>query len=104
MSIRIDAAACIGCGRCTEICPGSLILRGADGKARLRDVRDCWGCTSCLKECPVHAIRFYLGADIGGRGSELHTEQQGNILHWIIDLPDGTRRDIPVNQKESNRY
>ena len=48
MSIRIHEDRCIGCGRCTEACPGNLILLqdGPSGrKAKIREVRDCWGCT-----------------------------------------------------------
>ena len=104
MSIRIDKTKCIGCGQCRDVCPGTLIHMNADGKAFIKYPRDCWGCTSCLKECPVYAIRFYLGADIGGRGSELHTEQQGHILRWIVDRPDGTQTEIQVNSRESNQY
>ncbi len=104
MSIRIDRDKCIGCGRCGIVCPGTLIHTDADGKAYMKYPKDCWGCTSCLKECPAAAIRFYLGADIGGRGSALHTEKQGDILRWIIEHPDGSVTVIPVNQKESNQY
>ena len=55
MSIKIHTAKCIGCGACTEACPGSLLLL-QDGKAKMRSPRDCWGCTACMKTCPVLAI------------------------------------------------
>ena len=55
-------------------------------------------------ECPVHAIRFYLGADMGGMGSLVHTEKEGDILRWIVERTDGTTTEIRVNQKESNQY
>ena len=67
MSIQIRKENCIGCGLCIEACPGNLIKKGADGKAFIRHERDCWGCTSCLKECKNDAICFYLWADIGGK-------------------------------------
>ena len=73
MSIAINAKQCVGCGKCSMVCPGSLIHMNADGKAFIKYPKDCWGCTSCLKECAVHAIRFYLGADMGGMGSLVHT-------------------------------
>lgn len=104
MSVEIDKGKCIGCGRCHNVCPGTLIAIGEDKKAFIRYPKDCWGCTSCIKECPVYAIRFYLGADIGGRGSKLHTEKNGDILNWIIDRYDGEKIVIPVNTKESNKY
>lgn len=62
MSIRINQERCIGCGQCTDVCPGSLIDRNDQGKAWMHYPKDCWGCVSCVKECPVQAIDFYLGA------------------------------------------
>ncbi|HAI77471.1 MAG TPA: adenylylsulfate reductase, partial [Ruminococcus sp.] len=55
MSIAINQNACIGCGKCHDVCPGTLIHLNADRKAFIKYPKDCWGCTSCLKECPVHA-------------------------------------------------
>lgn len=103
MSIRIDSDRCVGCGRCAEICPGSLIRMDA-GKAYIKYPKDCWGCTSCIKECSVQAIRFYLGKDIGGRGSEVYTVDHGDILSWIIEKPDGTKTKIDIDRRESNKY
>ncbi len=103
MSIMINRETCIGCGRCEEVCPGSLI-EVKDRKAQILYPKDCWGCTSCIKECPVYAIRFYLGADIGGMGSLVHTESEGNLLHWIIEKPDGEVKKISIDRSESNKY
>ena len=50
------------------------------------------------------AIDFFLGADIGGMGSTMHVESEGDILHWKIRKPDGTDKIIDVNRKDSNRY
>ncbi len=104
MSITIDKTKCIGCGRCKEVCPGSLIKQDELAKAYIKYPKDCWGCTSCIKECPVYAISFYLGADIGGMGSKMHTEKQGDILKWIIEKADGSIETIDIDQKESNKY
>ena len=71
MSIRITQNNCVGCGRCIEACPGNLIKKDAQGKAVIKHISDCWGCTSCLKECKTGAISFYLGADMGGADSVL---------------------------------
>ena len=104
MSIAISKQKCIGCGKCRDVCPGSLIKQDENGKAYIKYPKDCWGCTSCIKECPVYAIRFFLGADIGGQGSMVHTEKQGDILKWIVEKTDGSISEIDINQKESNKY
>ena len=51
MSIVIDKSKCAGCGQCSIVCPGSLIKMGEDKKAYIKYPKDCWGCSSCLKEC-----------------------------------------------------
>ncbi len=104
MSIAIDRDKCIGCGRCHDICPGTLIKLDSENRAYIKYPRDCWGCTSCLKECPVYAIRFYLGADIGGAGSLVHIEKQGDILSWVVDRADGAQITIEVDRRKSNNY
>jgi adenylylsulfate reductase subunit B len=103
MSIAIDSMKCRGCGKCTIVCPGSLIdMQG--GKAHMRYPKDCWGCSSCIKECAYGAIALYLGADIGGGGSKMTVEAEGDLLHWQIRKTDGTQEVITVNKKESNKY
>lgn len=67
MSILIHKENCVGCRKCQQVCPRSLIETDAQGKAYIRYPKDCWGCVSCVKECQVKAIDFYLGADIGGK-------------------------------------
>ena len=104
MSIRISKQKCAGCKRCIEVCPGNLIKRDNDGKAYIKEVRDCWGCTSCLKECRFGAIDFFLGADIGGRGSTLSYSEENDIATWKVTTPDGEEKNIIVNKKESNKY
>ena len=104
MSIAIDRDKCVGCGRCHDVCPGTLIKLGEDKKAYIKYPKDCWGCTSCVKECPVGAIDFFLGADIGGNGSPMHVEGKGDILNWQITKPDGETKIITINRKDSNKY
>ena len=105
MSIRIEAAQCIGCGRCTEVCPGNLLrLDDAERKAVMLHPQDCWGCTACLKECPAGAIRYFLGADLGGQGSTLSVWESGGVNHWRITRPDGTTLALDVNKKDPNQY
>lgn len=84
MSIRINKNKCVGCKRCLEVCPGSLIKTDATGKAYIKYPKDCWGCTSCLKECKTGAIAFFLGADIGGMGSEMTVNESKDTILWKI--------------------
>ena len=44
------------------------------------------------------------GADIGGMGSKVHTEENGDILKWVIEKYDGTVSEIDIDRKESNKY
>lgn len=104
MSVEIDREKCVGCRRCHDVCPGSLIKIGSDDKAFIKYPKDCWGCTSCVKECPAHAVRFFLGADIGGMGSVLHIEKNGELLDWVIERYDGENIVVSVDPKESNKY
>jgi adenylylsulfate reductase subunit B len=103
MSIAINHNKCVGCGRCVEVCPGNLI-RMIDGHAVIKREKDCWGCTSCLKECKTGAIAFFLGADMGGKGSVLSVEEHGDVRDWTVTAPDGTKKTIRINTKESNKY
>lgn len=104
MSIKIDNQKCTGCGKCREVCPGSLLAEDYEGKTRISYPKECWGCTSCVKECSFQAIQYYLGADIGGKGSFLYTKQEGLLLHWIIVAPDGSEQRITIDKRQANAY
>jgi len=103
MSIAINPDKCVACKRCIEVCPGNLIQL-ENGKAVIKREKDCWGCTSCLKECKSGAISFFLGADIGGKGSVLSVCDKGDIREWTVTAPDGSEKVITINTKESNKY
>lgn len=94
MSIQINKLKCVGCGQCIEACPGNLIKKDTDGKAFIKHVKDCWGCTSCLKECRFEAINFFLGADVGGKGSTLSFRQNGSINTWTVTSPEIGRAHV----------
>mgnify|MGYP000869636356 CR=1 FL=1 len=94
MSIRITQNNCVGCGRCIEACPGNLIKKDAQGKAVIKHISDCWGCTSCLKECKTGAISFYLGADMGGAGSTLTAGDVLPVLRNAGMMPSASSLEL----------
>lgn len=104
MSIIVDKEKCSGCGKCRQVCPGSLLYADRAGKTYIRYPRDCWGCTACVKECGFQAIHYYLGADMGGKGSFLYTVQEKNLLHWMIVSPEGEKRTITIDKQKANTY
>ena len=104
MSILIDRKRCTGCGRCAEACPGNLIFRDEDGRAYLKHPEDCWGCASCLKECRFQAVRYFLGADIGGCGAAMYVREEEPFQHWIIERPDGSSFTVTVDRRDANKY
>ncbi len=64
---RLLASACIGCGRCVEVCPRDAI---AAGRPPTIDLEACIGCFCCVEICPQGAIELRRGliarlADIG---------------------------------------
>ena len=108
MSIRINKEKCVGCGKCADVCPGTLIsiksISTGEKKANMDYPRDCWGCVSCVKECSLGAIEFFLGADIGGAGSTMNVTTKGNILQWNIVKPDESISTIEIDRRNANQY
>jgi NAD-dependent dihydropyrimidine dehydrogenase PreA subunit len=59
-TLELDQSACIGCGRCVEVCPHQVFR--IDGKAALVADKDaCMECGACARNCPAAAI----GVDSG---------------------------------------
>ncbi len=55
MQIRpgVTSAACVGCGRCVEVCPRQAIT---PGRPPIIDLDACVGCLCCAEVCPQGAI------------------------------------------------
>ncbi len=104
MSIVIDSEKCRGCGKCEKVCPGTLIGMNEQGKACMKYPKDCWACSSCIKECPFGAIALYLGADMGGMGSKMTVQEKDDKLYWNVERFDGSKEQIVIDKKESNKY
>jgi NAD-dependent dihydropyrimidine dehydrogenase PreA subunit len=60
VSLQLDPEACVGCGRCVEVCPrGVFILEG--GKSRIVDRDGCLECGACGRNCAGNAISVKNG-------------------------------------------
>lgn len=104
MSIRIEKEKCRSCGQCVEACPGNLLRLGEDRTAISLHPEECWGCAACLKACRFDAIRYFLGADIGGNGSQMYTREDGSLIHWVIERPGQDDLTITVDRRNANQY
>lgn len=104
MSIEVTQSKCIGCGRCVEVCPGSLLRLNEEGKSYIRVPSNCWGCASCIKECPTQALALFLGQDMGGLGGKLTVRRENTLLHWTVKMPDGAEKTIVIDSQNANKY
>ena len=66
-TFRVDARACISCGRCERACPvGNIALAAAPGGSQpyakplpsWRHNGNCLTCLACYHVCPRHAVSF----------------------------------------------
>jgi uncharacterized protein (DUF169 family)/NAD-dependent dihydropyrimidine dehydrogenase PreA subunit len=67
-SLDVNRKTCIRCGLCEAFCPVNVFEMHADpdgGKDMPQAVRqeDCWGCETCVGQCPKHAITITGSAD-----------------------------------------
>lgn len=54
----VDTAACVHCGKCSQVCPVANIDCGDDGTPRWQHNGLCTTCFACYHHCPAHAIDF----------------------------------------------
>lgn len=59
-TLELDQEACIGCGRCVEVCPHQVLALD-ERKARVEDLDACMECGACATNCPTGAIRVDAG-------------------------------------------
>lgn len=58
VTIEIDAAACIRCGRCVRICPSGVLRQPEErGEVDVPHPEHCIVCGHCVAACPTNAVR-----------------------------------------------
>lgn len=59
-TLSLFSEKCVGCGRCTEVCPHG-VFKINDRKAQIYDKDLCMECGACAVNCPAHAIAVDSG-------------------------------------------
>jgi NAD-dependent dihydropyrimidine dehydrogenase PreA subunit len=59
-TLALDQGICIGCGRCTEVCPHQ-VFAPEEKPAHIKDFDACMECGACARNCPVAAISVDAG-------------------------------------------
>lgn len=59
-TLKLKQDKCIGCGRCTEVCPHNVFVI-EDNKANINQKDNCMECGACAKNCPANALEVKTG-------------------------------------------
>ncbi|MCL2774305.1 MAG: 4Fe-4S binding protein [Oscillospiraceae bacterium] len=59
-TLDLNAEKCVGCGRCTEVCPHG-VFDIIDNKTQIIDKDSCMECGACALNCPEEAIEVNAG-------------------------------------------
>lgn len=74
-TLELNESACIGCGRCLEVCPHQVFTMAAK-QARVTDRDACMECGACRRNCPANAISVDAGVGCAS----------GIINEWLREL------------------
>jgi Pyruvate/2-oxoacid:ferredoxin oxidoreductase delta subunit len=67
---EFEAGRCLSCGNCFECdgclgsCPEDAVIKLGPGNRYRFDYDRCTGCTTCVRQCPVHAIEMVSDDDL----------------------------------------
>lgn len=56
MRIKVDADACVGCGKCRQVCPMNVDM--LDPSRKRENGTECILCMSCVDACPKKAVKL----------------------------------------------
>ena len=60
VSLSLNLEKCVGCGRCTEVCPRA-VFEIVEKRTQLIDRDSCIECGACSVNCPKGAIEVSAG-------------------------------------------
>ena len=60
VTLRYDEQRCVGCRRCTEVCPHGVFVM-CDSRATVADRDLCMECGACAANCAPGAIQVDAG-------------------------------------------
>ena len=82
---HIDTSHCIGCGRCTEVCPEGDVLAMLGGQAAIVNGHKCIGHSLCVDACPVGAITMMMASpSMGADLPYLNREYETSVPNLFI--------------------
>lgn len=93
ISPHVEADLCVGCGRCSTICPANAI--GFAARKASVDPQTCIGCAECITACHEGAIKINWNEDtrlfqekMVEYAAGLQRCRQGKILHvnFLVDI------------------
>ena len=73
-TLDLRPGACIGCGRCLEVCPHQVFSLQGD-KALISDGDACMECGACARNCPAAVITVDAGVGCAA----------GLIAEWLAE-------------------
>lgn len=76
VTLQLDVEKCIGCGRCTEVCPHA-VFAVRDAKAQIIDRDACMECGACARNCPAGALAVEAG--VGCAQAVLNSWRTGEL-------------------------
>ncbi|MBR4067309.1 MAG: 4Fe-4S binding protein [Clostridia bacterium] len=56
MRIKVDADACVGCGKCRQVCPMNVDM--LDPSRKRENGTECILCMNCVDACPKKAVKL----------------------------------------------
>ena len=98
MIIAIDSSKCIGCSKCTKVCPLKVIEMNDQGKAEAVRPNFCVRCAHCMSVCSNNAISTGFTESIPGRSTENinvpTTEQVENFMLTRRSIRAYLKKDV----------